>query len=387
MQLRIPQLTALPAPLQQSLLSHHGDEMSNKASTKGTTRIGFQNVHGISRGLNPAEEFIIVMNDYHLDIYGGAEVNCDWNDELKCRVNAHAQKKFGNSLLSTASTKFKSKHGYLPGGVMQLARGEIISRQAQQGSDPIGRYTWQRFSGKKDQKLCIITAYRVSQHKNFVGTGKEDITAHRQQITALHNRGIMDPDPKQQILDDLTTFIRKQRQEGYEVILMMDSNESTAAKGSKIKEFVVANDLTDIHAHQHEQGPMTTRMGSSNIIDHIFVSEGIIDYITACGHMAFQEGCLSDHIMLWIEFDSRKFFGGRGPKVIRPAAREFKFNNTSLREKFIHELRIKFEHQNVKKRILDVAAEFESQKDQQLAVKHYLAIDRDIISSIKGAAK
>jgi hypothetical protein len=103
--------------------------------------------------------------------------------------------------------------------------------------------------------------------------------------------------------------------------------------------------------------------------------------------MAFQEGCLSDHIMLWIEFDSRKFFGGRGPKVIRPAAREFKFNNTSLREKFIHELRIKFEHQNVKKRILDVAAEFESQKDQQLAVKHYLAIDRDIISSIKGAAK
>jgi hypothetical protein len=150
--------------------------MSNKASPKGTTRIGFQNVHGISRGLNPAEEFIIVMNDYHLDIYGGAEVNCDWNDELKCQVNAHAQKKFGNSLLSTASTKFKSKHGYLPGGVMQLARGEIISRQAQQGSDPIGRYTWQRFSSKKDQKLCIITAYRVSQHKNFVGTGKDDTT-------------------------------------------------------------------------------------------------------------------------------------------------------------------------------------------------------------------
>jgi hypothetical protein len=122
------------------------------------------------------------MNDYHFDIFGRAEVNCEWTDDLRCRVDTYAQKKFGNSLLSTASTKFKSKHGHLPGGVMQLSRGEIISRQAQQGSDTIGRYTWHRFSGKKNQKLCIITAYRVSQHKNFNGIGKEDSTAHRQQV-------------------------------------------------------------------------------------------------------------------------------------------------------------------------------------------------------------
>jgi exonuclease III len=387
MQLRIPQLTALPEQLQQSLLSHHGDELPPTAPSKGITRIGFQNVHGIGRGLNPAEEFISVMNDYHFDIFGGAEVNCEWTDDLRCRVDANAQKKFGNSLLSTASTKFKSKHGYLPGGVMQLSRGEIISRQAQQGSDTIGRYTWHRFSGKKNQKLCIITAYRVSQHKNFNGIGKEDSTAHRQQVIALLKRGILDPDPKQQILHDLSKFIQKQRQEGYEVILMMDSNESTKAKGSKLTEFMIANDLIDIHAYRHSEGPQTTRMGSTNVIDHILVSEGVIDYVTACGHMAFQEGCLSDHIMLWMEFNSRKFFGGRGPKIVRPAAREFKFNNTVLREKFISELRTKFEHQQIKRRVHDVADDFLNQKDHQQAIKRYLAIDRDIISSIKGTAR
>jgi hypothetical protein len=128
-------------------------------------------------------------------------------------------------------------------------------------------------------------------------------------------------------------------------------------------------------------------MGSSNIIDHIFVTEGIIDYVTASGYMAFQEGCLSDHIMLWIEFDSRKFFGGRGPKIVRPAARDFKYNNTVLREKFITELRGKFEHQNIGKRVHKVAEELSSQRDHHVAIKQYMAIDRDIISSIKGAAK
>jgi hypothetical protein len=141
MQLRIPQLSALPEPIQQSLLSHHGDELPNTAPKKGITRIGFQNVRGIERGLNPAEEFIIVMNDYHLDIYGGAEVNCEWTDELRCRVDAHTQKKFRNSMTATASTKFPSKQGFLSGEVMQMSRGEIISRQAQQGSNSIGRYT------------------------------------------------------------------------------------------------------------------------------------------------------------------------------------------------------------------------------------------------------
>jgi hypothetical protein len=132
---------------------------------------------------------------------------------------------------------------------------------------------------------------------------------------------------------------------------------------------------------------MTTRLGSSSIIDHILVTEGVVDFVTACGHLAFQEGCLSDHIMLWLEFDSRKFFGGRGPKIVCPTAREFKFNNTVLREKFISELRLKFEHHNIKKRVHEVAEEFLNTNDHHAAVKHYRAIDRDIVASIKGAAK
>ena len=61
-------------------------------------------------------------------------------------------------------------------------------------------------------------------------------------------QGIEEPDPRNQVLKDLTTVIRKKREEGCEVILTMDANESTNNPRGKFSTFIQDNLLHDIHA-------------------------------------------------------------------------------------------------------------------------------------------
>ena len=44
--------------------------------------------------------------------------------------------------------------------------------------------------------------------------------------------------PRDKVLHDLTIFISELKVEGHEIISVMDANESTKAKNSKISEFV-----------------------------------------------------------------------------------------------------------------------------------------------------
>jgi len=75
------------------------------------------------------------------------------------------------------------------------------------------------------------------------------------------------PDPCKQVLIDLPNFLNDKRDEGCEVILMADANESSTKEGSKWKAFLETNGLEDIHEHVLEKLPPTTRIGSSTRID------------------------------------------------------------------------------------------------------------------------
>ena len=98
----------------------------------------------------------------------------------------------------------------------------MVGRRPITGQDTIGRFCWQAFHGNEGRKLVIITAYRVSQSKHFKSPHKRDNTAHFQQKTALLERGILSPDPKQHILHDLTNFIKDKQENEYQIILMID---------------------------------------------------------------------------------------------------------------------------------------------------------------------
>ena len=69
-------------------------------------------------------------------------------------------------------------------------------------------------------------------------------TSYWQQVKAFVNNGAVDPDPQNQVLYDLTTFIAELKADGYKIILVMDANEPVEEKNSKIVEFVNKNHST-----------------------------------------------------------------------------------------------------------------------------------------------
>ena len=261
MQLRLPIFYLDQTKNDLSILHPFGDEVSATVPS-GHERLGFQNAHGISRWPNPVEEVIETALKYQLGIFGIAESNCAWNEDLKMAVTAAVKQQFGNGAISCASSKLR-REGYLPGGVMQMVRGSSAGRQVKSGSDKYGRYSWAEMTGKNDSKLCTITAYRVCQEKGTTPKSPDSTTAYWQQVQGMIRDGRLNPDPRTQVLTDLTTFINEKKEEGCEVILMMDANDDWEEHNSKLATFIDENVLIDVHHNMLTHLPPTTRQSSN----------------------------------------------------------------------------------------------------------------------------
>ena len=185
---------------------------------------------------NPVNKVLDATDDYNIGIFGIAEPNTVFNDDLNTAINASIKKCFGNGFIRAKSCPGKHT-GYNPGGIMQIIRGELAGRHKSSGTDKMGRYSWMTLRGRNDKTLCIITAYRVCQSKGTTPVSRESNTAHWQQVQAMIRYGAVAPDPRKQILTDLSRFIDERRNEGSETILMADANESITEKTQNGKNF------------------------------------------------------------------------------------------------------------------------------------------------------
>ena len=118
---------------------------------------------------------------------------------------------------------------------------KLTGRVSSHGRDELGRYTWQEVLLNGARKLIIITAYRVTQ-EHHSGCGHE--TSAMQQWRKLRARGIETPNPRQQVLDDLTNFMSPLATDGHEILLLLDAN--SPADDPAVEAFLDANNLHDL---------------------------------------------------------------------------------------------------------------------------------------------
>jgi len=385
MRLRFPE-TTFQHDRDLAILSPFGGDI-NKPVGPGCERLAFQNGNGIERWPNPAEDVFDAATQYDIGLCGIAEPNCAMDENLTAAMEIAAKKRFGCGIVSAASTPGTKKTGYLPGGILQLARGSIGGRHEKRGYDKMGNFTWMTLRGRNKKKLCVITAYRVCQIKGSKPSSPDSNTSYWQQVQLMIKHGIEEPDPRNQVLKDLTTVIRKKREEGCEVILMMDANESTNDPRGKFSTFIQDNLLHDIHAQAIRELPPTTRVRSPSRIDFMLATEGVLEFVREAGYLALHEGLVSDHIMLWIEMDMKSFFGGEGPSIVPPQSREFSFDNIEMREKFLRELNDIHQHQAIPDRIRRLEIEYRLHGSSAERVQRYNELDREIIESIKAASR
>jgi hypothetical protein len=154
----------------------------------------------------------------------------------------------------------------------------------------------------------------------------------------LRESGIKDPQPRFQILKDLTTFIDEKREQGYRPIVMMDANEDWVAEshkqqGNKLKKFMQHSQLADPFFLKFNQAPRTYVRGKHRL-DYILVDPALLPAIRNIGYLGSMEANISDHTMAYIDFDEKLLFKGLINRPTEIHSREFMICQDDKKLKF-----------------------------------------------------
>ena len=86
-------------------------------------------------------------------------------------------------------------------------------------------------------------------------------TAYLRQCNEMRVKGVKEPDPRNQILKDLTKIIHEYAAKGYHLMVMGDFNDVRRLK--EMEDFMEENNLIDIIRDMHEDEPTQTYVQGS----------------------------------------------------------------------------------------------------------------------------
>ena len=200
---------------------------------------------------------------------------------------------------------------YQPGGTALFVKGDWTGRILKTSEDTgdMGRWCTITIQGKGDIKLDIICGYRsVDQDIASAGT----TTNYYQQWMNLRAKGDQQPDPREQFFIDLGIHIEKLKTEKHEIMLMMDANESTTERNSRVEKFFIKHGLVDLHAMKHKDldDPPNTYIRGSKCIDFFAGTEGVTGAVDRAGIEAFCQTFYSDHRGLFMDINMTMMLKG-----------------------------------------------------------------------------
>ena len=259
MRFRLPKLTELFTTMERGSVESEtikeeipafGGEINSKL--ENSMRFAFQNVNGLSIGsTQEGSELALVIESLGIDVLGMAETNINWNQDRRTQLLSLLQMVFGNGQIATSSSQ-SGTDGYQPGGTALVAHGCSAGRISCRRGDRMGRYSYMALRGKDGCGVLVISAYRVCQSR---GTVAGPDTAFMQQVAALRSAGVVNPDPRNQILDDLTDLITEWKEKGYHPLIGIDAN-SFAVAGSFVLFFLALEMILGIRLYK-EDNPST----------------------------------------------------------------------------------------------------------------------------------
>jgi hypothetical protein len=311
-----------------------GDLLS---STKpaGAIRLFFQNVNGI-RSYNswaPWANACNSLNDLQVDIFGIAETNLKWNTRLQETARSICQRHYHSALLSVSSSTDPTRTEYQPGGTATIITNKWTGRSTTSIHDHSGLGRWSGFKLRRNNNkhLNILTIYQPT-----ISTGFQ--TCYQQHTNILRNKGITSPNPRKQLLSDLTHTINLMNTEGDFTIIMMDANEGLHERGSSLPIFLARNNLIPLIQQSHSYPPSHSK--GSYCIDFIFGSPELLPYIQQSGYTSFFEHPWpsTDHRALFLDIDNVGLFGASTHSLLPTTQRRLVSTSRTLVKKFIPQL-------------------------------------------------
>jgi exonuclease III len=261
-----------------------GDSLQLKDSN--TFQIYCQNANGI-RLDQTGGEFVTMCElslEVQADVIAITEHNLDTQKFSihKCCHDA-CTRLLAHSSMIMASSSIEMINQYKPGGTLTISRGKITSRLIKSGSDDMGRWTYQTFSGKRSCNVTIITAYQVCDK------------AISQQESILRQLGESNPNPRKHFRLDLHKFLRQRRQEDDEIILTGDFNEARGDETDGISKLCSDFNLVDLMFSLHKYRTIATNARGKKRLDFALATPLAASTIVAGGYEPFNHQLASDH--------------------------------------------------------------------------------------------
>jgi hypothetical protein len=312
-------------------LEYLGDNMKSKS--RNTLRIGFININGVPESSNhhKNKQILNIINDSNIDILGMSELNRCWH---KLRISDRWQERTRGwwetqkTVLAYNLNDNELSSDFQPGGSSITSINRPAHRIIDTGIDTtkLGRWAWTLYRGQHDVTLRIVSAYRPCKpHK----AGPNTTFSQHLRYFDRHKDNRC---PRQAILEDLGRELTKWRNEGNQIILMMDCNENVKNQGFTrwLLDHNLHNSILDLHNIQTNTVP--TFHKGTHAIDGIFISNTL--NISKGGYMPFGS-FPSDHRGLWIDLSYENAFGYNMPKTFIPSARRLKSHDPIVRNKWI----------------------------------------------------
>jgi hypothetical protein len=307
-----------------------GDILQAQKSAR-TLRIYYQNVNGINKlnweELKAAAAHLQEMN---VNIVGCAETNINWQESIKNFAQSLIKQRTHQANLVTSSSQETGTSIYQPGGVSTCIMGNWTGRivDTVQDLSGLGRWAGHILIGNNTCHIVVITAYRP-----VISTGFN--TVYQQQWRLMRNQNIDKPDPRSQLLHDLTTCILKWTSLKYEIILMWDANEAITSKRSKLLKFMSATNLHPVHT----AFPNASYARGHQCIDFIMGTPGILSAITKKGYTTFYDGIWhSDHRGVYCDINTDILFHGDNHNLSTSPPRHVSSHNYSQVSRYIQAL-------------------------------------------------
>jgi hypothetical protein len=252
-------------------------------------RIVFHNINGMKDQKN-WYQIINSMREYNVNIFGFTELNQSLTRGYNNAWISTIRKIFYYSRSIFSESNVQLETNYKPGGTMTTITGKWQARVTEMGNDArgLGRWSYVKLQSKKNT-LMIVTAYRPT-----VSQGPS--TVWMQQWALLRESGERNPDPIATFYLDLEKMLREWKSHGYEIILMMDANETIGDAPSKLTGTLNRLEMTDLVRHKHPNLPEpNTHIRGSSRIDFILGTPKVIANCTKAGIVPFGYGYHSDH--------------------------------------------------------------------------------------------
>ena len=319
-----------------------GDDIGPRDNS--TTRFLFGNINGLQIGDGGIQfrQICREIKTLAVDHASFAEINSNVAlFEVRRLLYETTKREFAHSVLSTSISATPCSRVFKPGGVMSLVQDDLVSRLLEKGNDPLGRWSFCKYSGTNGKIISVITIYQVCTRP----TNKIGNTAYHQQVAQMATEAIETsaavagtPQPRSRFRRDLLRLLKLWRSGGESIILLGDFNDQILDGNSPLQSLFQDSALQflDIIGHRHPTTKsISTYIRGQKRLDYALITPELEPAVLHCGYLPFHSHFRLDHRFLFLDFNTTALFGSQTMSMPHHSLREFTTKDTTLVVKYL----------------------------------------------------